>query len=103
ASPGPRPILQSFPARRSSDLSGFFVMGWKDGLPWPSGGSVLCRAAGKDLIGRKSTWEGGAGRKRKSRPEGRLISGNHVLQAVLRSEEHTSELQSRENLVCRLL
>src|SRR5690606_41561770 len=24
-------------------------------------------------------------------------------QAVLRSEEHTSELQSRENLVCRLL
>src|SRR5690606_40822880 len=29
---------------------------------------------------------------------GRLISAN-----TLRSEEHTSELQSRENLVCRLL
>src|SRR5690606_40794485 len=26
-----------------------------------------------------------------------------VLRYVLRSEEHTSELQSRENLVCRLL
>src|SRR5690606_41726872 len=26
-----------------------------------------------------------------------------VLQPTLRSEEHTSELQSRENLVCRLL
>src|SRR5690606_40032214 len=25
------------------------------------------------------------------------------LRAILRSEEHTSELQSRENLVCRLL
>src|SRR5690606_39576485 len=27
----------------------------------------------------------------------------HYLQVALRSEEHTSELQSRENLVCRLL
>src|SRR5690606_39887582 len=28
---------------------------------------------------------------------------NHELPLGLRSEEHTSELQSRENLVCRLL
>src|SRR5690606_41952837 len=28
---------------------------------------------------------------------------SHVFNNVLRSEEHTSELQSRENLVCRLL
>src|SRR5690606_41274142 len=27
----------------------------------------------------------------------------HVYEGILRSEEHTSELQSRENLVCRLL
>src|SRR5690606_42164837 len=27
----------------------------------------------------------------------------HILEGALRSEEHTSELQSRENLVCRLL
>src|SRR5690606_42037291 len=27
----------------------------------------------------------------------------HVLLSLFRSEEHTSELQSRENLVCRLL
>src|SRR5690606_41400014 len=26
-----------------------------------------------------------------------------ILQSIVRSEEHTSELQSRENLVCRLL
>src|SRR6266700_4076921 len=32
-----------------------------------------------------------------------LEIGNHDLAKNLRSEEHTSELQSRENLVCRLL
>src|SRR5690606_40620730 len=34
-----------------------------------------------------------------------LLSGaiGNVVVAQLRSEEHTSELQSRENLVCRLL
>src|SRR5690606_29939769 len=31
------------------------------------------------------------------------IFGNDLIQAEHRSEEHTSELQSRENLVCRLL
>src|SRR5690606_13030162 len=30
-------------------------------------------------------------------------AGHHVAAAAARSEEHTSELQSRENLVCRLL
>src|SRR5690606_42019630 len=29
--------------------------------------------------------------------------GRHLCTAAARSEEHTSELQSRENLVCRLL
>src|SRR5690606_40651396 len=32
-----------------------------------------------------------------------LISNTFMSSADLRSEEHTSELQSRENLVCRLL
>src|SRR5690606_40788242 len=31
------------------------------------------------------------------------LNGTSWLTSVLRSEEHTSELQSRENLVCRLL
>src|SRR5690606_24076261 len=30
-------------------------------------------------------------------------TGCHHLSTLLKSEEHTSELQSRENLVCRLL
>src|SRR2546430_9733962 len=32
-----------------------------------------------------------------------LIDNNYVMGAVDRSEEHTSELQSQSNLVCRLL
>src|SRR3712207_7731036 len=35
-----------------------------------------------------------------ARPVGRRISPRHLLE---RSEEHTSELQSRQYLVCRLL
>src|SRR2546421_8096341 len=34
---------------------------------------------------------------------GRVRDGNHVLTLPTRSEEHTSELQSRSDLVCRLL
>src|SRR6266511_4987245 len=37
------------------------------------------------------------------RPAGRKASRPAVGAATRRSEEHTSELQSRENLVCRLL
>src|SRR5690606_41950904 len=33
----------------------------------------------------------------------RLVARCHLTDDALRSEEHTSELQSRENLVCRLL
>src|SRR5207302_7196517 len=32
-----------------------------------------------------------------------LLVADHPVAQALRSEEHTSELQSRENLVCRLL
>src|SRR5690606_41836162 len=32
-----------------------------------------------------------------------VCTGSGCIAAALRSEEHTSELQSRENLVCRLL
>src|SRR5690606_40280268 len=48
---------------------------------------------------------GAAGRRRIShRPQGLLGARDRgVRLAFPRSEEHTSELQSRENLVCRLL
>src|SRR2546430_3679945 len=34
---------------------------------------------------------------------GTLLAGSQVMKLVMRSEEHTSELQSQSNLVCRLL
>src|SRR5688572_31970252 len=41
---------------------------------------------------------------RRSRPHRRVSSDRHdPTRLVLRSEEHTSELQSQSNLVCRLL
>src|SRR2546421_9635186 len=36
-------------------------------------------------------------------PEGVPVPGDFSFEAQLRSEEHTSELQSRSDLVCRLL
>src|SRR5690606_11958859 len=39
----------------------------------------------------------------KSRIAGRLLQNMGLLFGPLRSEEHTSELQSRENVICRLL
>src|SRR5688572_17710271 len=40
-----------------------------------------------------------------SRPEAQVImlSGRNQASTIVRSEEHTSELQSQSNLVCRLL
>src|SRR5690606_40325586 len=50
---------------------------------------------------------GGIAVVRRSHPAAGIASGSgrsyNRLQRVARSEEHTSELQSRENLVCRLL
>src|SRR5690606_41605979 len=72
--------LSSFPTRRSSDL---------DLIPRPEGGG------------------GEGGSKASNTGEGEddfsfTISQEEFLN-FMRSEEHTSELQSRENLVCRLL
>src|SRR3712207_8638871 len=36
-------------------------------------------------------------------PDGRRLAESYARMLVLRSEEHTSELQSRQYLVCRLL
>src|SRR5690606_41398890 len=76
--------LHSFPTRRSSDLR---------------------RRAAGPIAGKPPTrrWQCGA-----NRPISALMPTATILPplapfAAVRSEEHTSELQSRENLVCRLL
>src|SRR5690606_41977564 len=76
--------LHSFPTRRSSDLSSraqFLSAGF----------SRLCWSARRLQPRAVSTVQGSAHHPSRSRT------------AVWRSEEHTSELQSREKLVCRLL
>src|SRR5260370_17070946 len=50
----------------------------------------------------RSAAEQGRGRRRR-RHHARIHHEWHAAHAVLRSEEHTSELQSHLNLVCRLL
>src|SRR5207302_11019109 len=82
--------LHSFPTRRSSDL------GWTTRRWWRRRGcsrrsaaaaARTTSSASPSRRGRATRWAISLGRK----------------WPTLRSEEHTSELQSRENLVCRLL
>src|SRR5690606_41884163 len=83
SSSGAHRDLHSFPTRRSSDLH-------------------LLRAGYPAL--RRLGGAGGASAdgKRRAVPARRAEPGRLRAQRA-RSEEHTSELQSRENLVCRLL
>src|SRR5690606_41551918 len=74
--------LHSFPTRRSSDLEPVGVELALDG----DGGELTFLALGQRRVERESRVD-------------RLPGG----ELDVRSEEHTSELQSRENLVCRLL
>src|SRR5690606_41580257 len=78
--------LHSFPTRRSSDLGQQFAVS-------------LPRLATVALGGGVSmgwSWD-------LTRHVNVAFSGGLRRMGVIRSEEHTSELQSRENLVCRLL
>src|SRR5690606_40693855 len=86
--------LQSFPTRRSSDLyKAACMLAPQGAVVGLSGGEpTLYKDELFDLLDFALTM----------RPDLRF----HVLtnaQHFVRSEEHTSELQSRENLVCRLL
>src|SRR5699024_12358774 len=76
--------LHSFPTRRSSDLVQALVV-----VECVEEQALLEGCQGKDVL------------------EGGCRGAGHVFQLLvrwgLRSEEHTSELQSRFDLVCRLL
>src|SRR5699024_12584618 len=95
--------LPSFPTRRSSDLGLAEVAGRptgctadRRGLPEPGVAeeSFDGRARGPQALGHHSAR--GTHRTSKTRGGARGTGGG-------RSEEHTSELQSRFDLVCRLL
>src|SRR5690606_39386786 len=76
-------VLHSFPTRRSSDLGARNVS------------STVPRCAGRSSRCAPRPASAGTTRCSTTRPTCRP--------RCVRSEEHTSELQSRENLVCRLL
>src|SRR5690606_41328773 len=85
--------LHSFPTRRSSDLEA----ARRDPVR-------QARPAGRAPHGQRRAVD----RRGSARETGRGLSASahhpRLARAVeARSEEHTSELQSRENLVCRLL
>src|SRR5690606_41239698 len=85
--------LHSFPTRRSSDLD----VDRAGGRPHRSGDQGLDQL--RHGAGRKPAHHSGTAALHV------LVQSRRGLWAVSvpRSEEHTSELQSRENLVCRLL
>src|SRR5207249_8831156 len=97
-SPAPPPP-PSFPTRRSSDLP-------RDAGAGAPPSSRASDVVGSGAIGDRFLHVGA--RRRRQRSTTALWSSNfyHVARrrtAVHRSEEHTSELQSRFDLVCRLL
>src|SRR5690606_41219177 len=90
-----RPDLPYYPTRRSSDLCRQFPVGRY---------RLRCRPgltetrAGRPLKQVGFTRPGQCGITKQGNP-----SLGRPIPPAVRSEEHTSELQSRENLVCRLL
>src|SRR5690606_41279582 len=94
--------LHSFPTRRSSDL---FFLG-----RYPTRTNIYQAIGPNDLaISQVSPYDMTTPKLLKqANYESAMFGKFHLAgpennEAVNRSEEHTSELQSRENLVCRLL
>src|SRR5207302_8557306 len=91
---GPLRYLHSFPTRRSSDL--FILSG-----PLEIASGYIGFAQYLNYL-----WPGVTTKHGLSLAGSVIVIGLGILCIALlkaRSEEHTSELQSRENLVCRLL
>src|SRR5207247_6517116 len=81
----------SFPTRRSSDLAG--ALSYSElGAMFPEAGGeyVYLREAFGSFFGFLTGWAS-------------FVAGKKRTKRFARSEEHTSELQSRVDLVCRLL
>src|SRR5205085_8743901 len=91
----PHPPLPSFPTRRSSDLV-------YDGTPiagYVFGAATMAAM----LIGALLLWDRRAKLALAIAPVVDAETGAMASASFARSEEHTSELQSQSNLVCRLL
>src|SRR5690606_40546852 len=97
------PVRSSDPTRRSSDLS---VTLWNEHSAGEAAQAVLKRALQLKLPvdARRRLLEDKKGLDKAVQDRTQHIESEKAdLKKLVRSEEHTSELQSRENLVCRLL
>src|SRR5690606_41009524 len=96
-------MLPSFPTRRSSDLI-HAINVYPDARILVEREIVLTDAAdvcGEDRVGARERCAGIQCDVRRDVAELRDVADAARLEHFGRSEEHTSELQSRENLVCR--
>src|SRR5690606_41691914 len=84
--------LPSFPTRRSSDLCIFYASMFTIHELWRRPWVVWCGASLSIFL----SCDGTGLRKN-------IVHILSLVRSLSRSEEHTSELQSREKLVCRLL
>src|SRR5690606_41692645 len=85
-----RPDLHAFPTRRSSDLAVMNAGRLEQAdSPWALYNRPRTRFVA-EFIGRTNLVEG-------------VMQDDHIRCDGFRSEEHTSELQSREKIVCRIL
>src|SRR5207302_10944974 len=95
--------LHSFPTRRSSDLRD--CRRTSDFLSWSTRMTPI-RCTSCHLRGRRAPVQAARQRCVAAKMAASHGAGSHVGclgSKATRSEEHTSELQSRENLVCRPL
>src|SRR5690606_41258588 len=94
--------IPPFPTRRSSDLVGGFDEAYVNGCEDIDLCLRLKRAGHRHYTANESiiAHHKGASPGRKTHNDANLVRLKSIW---ARSEEHTSELQSRENLVCRLL
>src|SRR5690606_40886674 len=96
-------VLPSFPTRRSSDLVSLITE--PPGVPWPlsvtANDATLANATGP-LSGSTADGDAPAGAATRTVTAVTTVAATSfdTTRLTLRSEEHTSELQSRENLVC---
>src|SRR5256885_4001363 len=91
--------LPSFPPRRSSDLERAAAAR----QPRPRGPRAAARPQPARPARLQATRRGGGPQARAGGPRGKSCFAGGAAGPPARSEEHTSELQSPCNLVCRLL
>src|SRR5690606_39933753 len=98
-----RPHLHSFPTRRSSDLALEMDICFETLNEWRKEKTDFSEAIKKAIRPSQGWWvrlgRVGASGQHEINPTVYIFNMKNRFK---RSEEHTSELQSRENLVCRL-